>query len=91
MMEALASSETSVLTIATRNNIPEYGILHKHRHDNQKTYIVLTYWALLRTRNVSPVRYEMGFYIPEDNVLQSTPSKPQILHSTNRLGSVAKT
>jgi hypothetical protein len=28
MMKAISSSETSVLTRATRRNIPEYGILH---------------------------------------------------------------
>jgi hypothetical protein len=61
MMEALGSSETSVLTRATRRNIPEDAILHSHRGENLKSYIALTGWTLYRRHNVSPMRYELGF------------------------------
>jgi hypothetical protein len=39
MLEALLSFETSILTRATRRNIPEKGILHSYRRENKKSYI----------------------------------------------------
>jgi hypothetical protein len=38
-MEAIRSSETSVLTRTTRRHIPENDILHSHCRDNLKSYI----------------------------------------------------
>jgi hypothetical protein len=46
MMEALRSSETSVLTRATRRNITKDGILRNHHRENLKSYIALTGWTL---------------------------------------------
>jgi hypothetical protein len=42
-----------------------------HGRENLKSYIALTGWALHWRGNVSPVRYELGFYIPEEGILHS--------------------
>jgi hypothetical protein len=46
MEEALSSSETSVLTRATRRIIPADAILNSRRRENLKSYIALTGWTL---------------------------------------------
>jgi hypothetical protein len=68
MKEALSSSETSVLTTATQRNIPEDSILYSHRRENLKSYIALSGWTLQWRRNVSPVKYELWYYIPDDDI-----------------------
>jgi hypothetical protein len=47
MKVAPSSSETSVLTGATRRNIQEDAILHSHRHENHKPYMTLLNIATL--------------------------------------------
>jgi hypothetical protein len=44
MKEALRFSETSVLSRATRRNIPEDAILHSYRRENLKSYIGGVSW-----------------------------------------------
>jgi hypothetical protein len=42
LKEGLSYSETSVLSRATRRTIPEDTILHSHRRENLKSYILIT-------------------------------------------------
>jgi hypothetical protein len=71
MMEAICSSETSVLTKSTRLHISEYGNVHNHRSEKLRSYVALTDCAMQRRSNVFPVKYELGFYIPKDDILHS--------------------
>jgi hypothetical protein len=62
IMEAICFSETSILTNVIRHQ--HVGILHSHSRETLKYYtrsIALTGWALWQRRNVSPVRYKVGF------------------------------
>jgi hypothetical protein len=71
MIEAIISSETSVLISFRRHDISEDGIHKSHRRGSLKSYIALTGWALYRKRNMFPMRYERGFYIAEYGILHS--------------------
>jgi hypothetical protein len=46
VVKVIHSSETSVLTTATRRSMPAAGILHSHCRDNLKFYMEQNYFSV---------------------------------------------
>jgi hypothetical protein len=57
MMDVICSYETSVLTRATWCNIPEYGLLNSHRHENFKPYMGFSCFAMKHIWNTGDSNY----------------------------------
>jgi phospholipid N-methyltransferase len=87
MKEALRSSETSVLTRATRRNIPEDTILHSHCNENLKSYKEATHFSgtLVTNHHITqwhnPEEYNMNIHCHGNQKLKELVYVPTIFNN----------
>jgi hypothetical protein len=76
MKEELSSSETSVLTRASRRNTPEETILRSHRRENLKSYIPASAFKM--------ISYSIYYWTLKTEAIYSTETSDDLQRVTLR-------
>jgi hypothetical protein len=80
MMDALGSSETSVLTRATRRYIQEDGILHSHRREILKSYIELTGYIFTKRKQLRMTLTKTHWLLGRKSKLSTSKKENILIH-----------